>query len=99
MVLAQGASRNWRDLRSRPGNEADFACGPKSASLPRRLRFLELTPGSCPTAPTQRRRRNVPRLLPGPRESAMHANASRLGAITKDLSRQWQQTREYWLDA
>ena len=29
----------------------------------------------------------------------MNANGARLGAITKELWQQWQQTREYWQDA
>ena len=29
----------------------------------------------------------------------MNANGARLGAITKELWLQWQQTREYWRDA
>jgi hypothetical protein len=29
----------------------------------------------------------------------MSANGSRLGAITKELWLQWQQTKEYWRDA
>ena len=29
----------------------------------------------------------------------MNANASRLGALTKELSRAWQQTKDSWQDA
>jgi len=29
----------------------------------------------------------------------MNANGARLGAITKELWLQWQQTKEYWRDA
>jgi hypothetical protein len=29
----------------------------------------------------------------------MNANGSRLFALTKELARQWEQTREYWQDA
>ena len=29
----------------------------------------------------------------------MNSSGSRLSAITKELSRQWQQTKEYWQDA
>ena len=29
----------------------------------------------------------------------MNANASRLSGLTKELSRNWQQTREHWQDA
>src|SRR6266446_3435564 len=37
----RGAFKNRRNGRSRRGNEAEFASGPQSASLPRRLRLLE----------------------------------------------------------
>jgi hypothetical protein len=29
----------------------------------------------------------------------MNSNASRLFAITKELARQWEQTKEYWQDS
>jgi hypothetical protein len=29
----------------------------------------------------------------------MNASGARLSAITKELARQWQQTKEYWQDA
>ena len=43
LLTLQDEFKNRRNTRSRRGNEAELPCVQKSASLPRRLRILELT--------------------------------------------------------
>jgi hypothetical protein len=78
---SQGAFKNRRKSRSRRGDEAELFFAPKSASLRRRLPFLNTgaslfepppseTPSTKPQAPEKSRNRNTKNQAPNTRQQA-----------------------------